>query len=127
MLRLKDIAHLMDDCHQRTAKRWWKKLDAECRAAGLPGVAPDVAGHGAHKWTIPTAERLLNLWATYYSQRGITFAIARAKFNGKFTAGLAGNTQLELIPSHEKSAVHSPARTGQKAGNARRTQNAAPA
>jgi hypothetical protein len=82
MLRLKDIAAAMDDCHLRTASRWWKKLDAECAAAGLPRVGPDVTGHGANKWHPATAERLLKLWADYYRTRGITARTARRKFRG---------------------------------------------
>ncbi len=80
MLRLKDIAARMDDCHLRTVTRWWKKLDAECRTAGLPGVAPDVTGHGPDKWLPETVERLLRHWRYYYAQRGVTTKAGRAKF-----------------------------------------------
>jgi hypothetical protein len=72
MLRLKEIAARMDDCHPRTATRWWKKLDAACRRAGVERVAPDVTGHGPDKWHEATATRLLDLWRTWYSQRATT-------------------------------------------------------
>jgi len=71
MFTLKDLAREMD-CHPRTAKRWWKKL----------GVPPDVTGHGAHKWRVTTAARLLKLWADYYKSRGTTPQIVRAKYAG---------------------------------------------
>jgi hypothetical protein len=59
MHRLKDIARRMDNCHERTAKRWWKKL----------GVKPDVDGHGAHRWKDKTADRLIALWEKVKSTR----------------------------------------------------------
>lgn len=71
MLTLKEIAAQMD-CHERTAKRWWKKL----------GVPPDVIGHGAHKWKERTAARLLKLYADFYKSRGTTPQITRAKYMG---------------------------------------------
>ena len=95
MLRLKDIAARMDNCHPRTATRWWKKLDRECRAAGLPGVAPDVTGHGPDKWIPATAEWLLTLWRGYYAMRGTT--------PRKFVGGLPDTDpkQLDIVfPPH---------------------------
>jgi hypothetical protein len=85
MLRLKDIAALMDDCHPRTAKRWWKKLNAECRRMGWPLVGPDVSGHGPHRWKPETAARLIKLWEDANKARGTTLAIIRAKAAGKFS------------------------------------------
>ena len=75
MHRLKDIARRMDDCHERTAKRWWKKL----------GIPPDVRGHGPHRWLDATADRLVKLWMDYYSSRGTTPQIVKAKYAGTFT------------------------------------------
>ena len=75
MHQLKDIAVRMDNCHVRTAKRWWKKLR----------VPPDVRGHGPHRWKDATADKLISLWELYYATRGTTPQITRAKFAGKFT------------------------------------------
>jgi len=83
MLQLKDIAARMDGCHPRTAKRWWKKINAELLAAGQPGVAPDVQGHGPHRWKAATFERLIRLWEGYYLKRGTSYQIVRAKHAGK--------------------------------------------
>ena len=85
MLRLKDIAALMDDCHPRTAKRQWKALGAKCRQMGLPPVGPDIVGHGAHRWKPETAGRLIKLWEDANKARGTTLAIIRAKAAGKFS------------------------------------------
>lgn len=81
MLQLKDIAAAMD-VHPRTAKRWWKKLDAECRRLRLPRVKPDVIGHGPHRWEPATAARLIKLWRLHYESRGTSPQIARAKYAG---------------------------------------------
>jgi hypothetical protein len=75
MHRLKDIAARMDNCHERTAKRWWKKL----------GVPPDVIGHGPHRWEDATADRLIALWKQYYNTRGTTPQIVKAKYRGELT------------------------------------------
>ena len=85
MQQLKDIASRMDNCHVRTAKRWWKKLNAECIAAKLPPVAPDVQGHGPHRWHDATADRLIALWQNYYTAKGTTPTIIRAKYAGDLT------------------------------------------
>lgn len=85
MHQLKDIARRMDNCHVRTAKRWWKKLDSECAYAGLPRVKPDVQGHGPHRWEDATADRLIAMWKAYYTAKGTTAAITRAKYAGDLT------------------------------------------
>jgi hypothetical protein len=82
MHRLKDIAVAMD-CHVRTAKRWWKRLR----------VPPDVTGHGPHRWTTASFNRLMHLWATYYQLRGTTPQIVRAKYAGT----LEDKNQLDLL------------------------------
>jgi hypothetical protein len=83
LYRLKDIAAAMD-CHERTAKRWWRKL----------GVPPDVRGHGPHRWHEATFQRLMHLWQTYYNQRGTTLQIVRAKYRGDKPTD---KFQLELL------------------------------
>lgn len=93
MQQLKDIAARMDGCHPRTAKRWWRKLDGECAAAGLPRVKPDVRGHGPHRWHDATADRLIALWAQYYETRGTTPQLTYLKYQGLLT----DNFQLELL------------------------------
>jgi len=114
MHQLKDIASRMDGCHPRTAKRWWRKLDAECRAAGLPSVAPDVQGHGPHRWEDATADRLIKLWRDYYTKRGTTPQIVKARYRGHFQE----KNQLSLfdcrydhpiqrLPARGKMAVRS--------------------
>jgi len=94
MLQLKDIAAMMDGCHPRTAKRWWKKLDSECVRLGRPRVQPDVQGHGPHRWQPATAKRLIELWASYYNSRGTTPQLLRAKYAGD----LMDARQLILTP-----------------------------
>lgn len=86
MHQLKDIARRMD-CHPRTAKRWWKKLDRECAIAGLPSVRPDVPGHGPHRWKDETFNRLIHLWETYYLREGTTPSLRREKFAGNRSDG----------------------------------------
>jgi hypothetical protein len=73
MLRLKDIAVLMDNCHPRTAKRWWKKLR----------VPPTVRGHGAHRWSEADAKKLLLRWEGWHAHQGTTPELMRAKYAGK--------------------------------------------
>jgi hypothetical protein len=68
---LKDIAQAMD-CHPRTARRWWHKLN----------VHPDVVGHGPNRWKDRTFNRLIELWETFYKSRGTTLQITRAKYAG---------------------------------------------
>ena len=85
MHQLKDIARRMGDCHVRTAKRWWKKLDAIQARLKRQRVRPDVRGHGAHKWHDDTADLLIQLWENYYTAHGTTPQIVRAKFAGKLT------------------------------------------
>jgi hypothetical protein len=82
MHQLKDIARRMGDCHVRTAKRWWKKLDAIQARLKRTRVQPDVMGHGAHKWHDHTADRLIQLWEDYYKSRGTTAETVRAKYAG---------------------------------------------
>ena len=89
MHQLKDIARRMDNCHVRTAKRWWKKLN----------IPPDVIGHGPHRWYDRTADRLIKLWEDFYNSRGTTLAITRAKYQGD----LFDARQLELIPCTQKT------------------------
>ena len=85
MLQLKDIAERMGGVHVKTAKRWWKKLNREQARSGKPLVAPDVIGHGPHKWKPATAERLIALYENYYSSKGTTPQIIRAKYTGDLT------------------------------------------
>ena len=98
MFRLKDIAAAMDNCHERTAERWWKHLDAECRRGGWPPVGPDVVGHGANKWKPSTFRRLIKLWEDYYKARGTTPQIVRARYAGE----LFDARQLILIFNESK-------------------------
>lgn len=123
MLRLKDIAALMDDCHPRTAKRWWIKLNRECMRMGWPLVGPDVIGHGAHRWKPETAKRLLEMWQDYYSSRGSTLKICRAKYAGDLFDARQLNLNFNVIPQKIKTqkisskaktkAVRTRRRTGQ--------------
>jgi hypothetical protein len=71
MLTLKQIAARMD-CHPKTAKRWWKKLN----------VPPDVFGHGPHKWHEDTADRLVKRYNDFYAKKGTTAQIVRLKYAG---------------------------------------------
>jgi hypothetical protein len=82
MQQLKDIVARMDGIHPLTARRWWKKLDRECAAAGRPRVKPDVRGHGPDRWEDATAERFIALWKQYFDTRGTTPQIFRNKFQG---------------------------------------------
>ena len=119
MLRLKDIAALMDDCHPRTAKRQWKALDAKCRQMGLPPVGPDIVGHGAHRWKPETAKRLIKLWEDANKARGTTMAIIRAKYAGDLFDARQLNLNFDVIPKKIKTQkVSSKAKT--KAVRARR-------
>ena len=80
---LKDIAVAMD-CHEKTARRWWKKLR----------VPPDVRGHGANKWYDASFNRLLDLWRLYYDTHGTTPQLTRAKYAGQKPTD---KFQLELL------------------------------
>ncbi len=104
MFRLKDIAQRMD-CHERTAKRWWKRLR----------VPPDVIGHGPHRWHKASFERLISLWEKYYTTHGTSLQITRAKYAGKLT----DKNQLDLLtwkprpaPQKRKPASCSARRAG---------------
>ena len=105
LYRLKDIAAAMD-CHERTAKRWWKRLQ----------VPPDVRGHGPHRWHEATFQRLMHLWKTYYNQRGTTPQIVRAKYRGDKPTD---KFQLELLTW--KPNETSPDTKGRLHGNTART------
>jgi hypothetical protein len=43
------------NCHPRTVKRWWKKLN----------VPPDVIGHGINRWYLRNARKLIARWKKY--------------------------------------------------------------
>jgi hypothetical protein len=105
MHQLKDIAARMDGCHPRTAKRWWRKLDDECVAAGLPRVCPDVQGHGPHRWEDATADRLIMLWRQYYAKRGTTPQMVKARYQGH----LPEKNQLSLFDYHDSAIQRLPA------------------
>jgi hypothetical protein len=82
MKLLKDIAADMGGVHVRTAKKWWKKLDAIQARLRRPRVRPDVRGHGPHKWHDATAARLIALYESFYNAQGTTPALVRAKYSG---------------------------------------------
>lgn len=89
LYRLKDIAVAMD-CHEKTAKRWYKALR----------VFPDIVGHGANRWREASFQKLMTLWAGVYSARGTTPQITRKKFAGVLT----DKNQLSLpFPDGKKS------------------------
>jgi hypothetical protein len=81
LYRLKDIAQAMDCC-ERTAKRWWKKLD----------VPPNITGHGPHRWKPRRFKLLLRLWEAYCTRYGTTPQIMIQKHAGRYTDG----AQLEF-------------------------------
>lgn len=75
MVRLKEICVLLDNCHPRTAKRWWKKL----------GVPPTVTGHGAHRWTPDDAQKLYARWALWRRHENSTPEFLRDEYKEVFS------------------------------------------
>ena len=106
MHQLKDIARRMGDCHVRTAKRWWKKLDAIQARLKRQRVRPDVRGHGAHKWHDDTADLLIQLWENYYTAHGTTPQIVRAKYAGDQSD--ARQIEFTMISFHPQKICKSP-------------------
>jgi hypothetical protein len=74
MKTLKEIAAILD-CHPRTAKKWWKKMN----------IPPDVPGHGPHRWEDETAARFIQRYKDYFKSRGTTPQICRLKYAGDLT------------------------------------------
>ena len=61
----------MAGMHQRTVKRWWKKLR----------IPPDKSRR-PNTWTQASAEKILRGWRDWYSQRGFYAELSCKKFSG---------------------------------------------
>jgi hypothetical protein len=67
----KDLIPEMSYMHQRTVKRWWKKLRCPPDKSRRPNT-----------WTQAGAEKLLRSWRNWWTQRGHCPDVQVQKFSG---------------------------------------------
>ena len=81
----KDLIPEMAGMHQRTVKRWWKKLRIPPEKSRCPNT-----------WTQAGAEKILRGWRDWYSQRGFSAELSGKKFSGALPMTDSNQLNLDL-------------------------------
>ena len=88
----KDLIPEMAGMHQRTVKRWWKKLRCPPDKSRRPNT-----------WTQAGAEKILKAWRDWWTQRGHCPDVQGKKFSGAWPVSDSKQLNLDFNKSHGKN------------------------